>query len=700
MEFEKREYQEECIDIINNITSGKYLVVMATGLGKTFIFSRIKRKGRMLILSHREELVYQPKKFFDCSFGIELNKSSSDGEEVVSASTLTLIANDRYLKFKPNEFDIIVVDEAHHAPAKTYRKLIDYFKPRLLLGFTATPNRGDGVRLDDIFTDIIYEKNIKWGIEHGFLSNVQCIRVRAGYDLSNVGTYMGDYKISELDKALRESDGAIVDAYYKYAKGATLIFTVSVEQAERLQKKIRNSVVVKASTQNREEIINQLRERKIDCVINCMVFTEGTDIPLCETIIIARPTKSSALYSQMVGRGLRVYPGKEKLLLIDIVGVSADNKLCSAPCLLGVDMHLLEKKQQDKIQGDLLSLPEKILRESDCPASWVKSAEYVELWANDNEYNLRDINWIQLPDGTLTLSIPKNERLNRPYSREFRLSAPDELGFTTIQGVKIKMQAALDMVYNILMNCYRDCENIWNSKLAMATWGKSKASEKQVAMIKRSKENLEGVDFNKLSRYEASLIINRIISSNHHSSQITTILAEEVRKKYQTVSAESKSHNNKDSNEKPYRSVVNYLKWRYPKVMNDHSIEILKKMYGRIPKYMVDDDEVYYSLIKTESERIQRYENTNAYSFDGAVDIIHEFSKLSFHLLTKHIQEHKTLKCSKALVYSVKKLRDDLTKEQKWKMQDEIETIIADLCCAGGNYSTISSRASRLKYFQ
>ena len=83
MKFERRQYQEECIDIINNKDSGRYLIVMATGLGKTYIFSRIKRRGRMLILSHREELVIQPKKFFDCSFGIELNKTHSDGEEVV-----------------------------------------------------------------------------------------------------------------------------------------------------------------------------------------------------------------------------------------------------------------------------------------------------------------------------------------------------------------------------------------------------------------------------------------------------------------------------------------------------------------------------------------------------------------------------------------------------------------------------------------
>ena len=159
-EITLRDYQQECVDIIDNLKGGSFLVSMATGLGKTAIFTHIKRHGRVLILSHRDELVRQPEKYYDCSFGIEKADEHSDGEEVVSASVPSLIH--RLNNFKPDDFDMIITDEAHHAVAPSYRKIYDYFKPRLHLGFTATPNRGDKKKLGEIYSGIIYEKDIKW----------------------------------------------------------------------------------------------------------------------------------------------------------------------------------------------------------------------------------------------------------------------------------------------------------------------------------------------------------------------------------------------------------------------------------------------------------------------------------------------------------------------------------------------------------
>ena len=136
-----RPYQKEALASIPD--AGAYLIQMAVGLGKTVTFSQIPRRGRMLILSHRDELVHQPAKYFDCSFGVEQAGETSHGEEVVSASVQSLVR--RLDKFKPDDFDVLVTDEAHHCVAPTYRKIYDYFKPRLNLGFTATPNRNDGV---------------------------------------------------------------------------------------------------------------------------------------------------------------------------------------------------------------------------------------------------------------------------------------------------------------------------------------------------------------------------------------------------------------------------------------------------------------------------------------------------------------------------------------------------------------------------
>ena len=139
MDIKLRDYQKEVLDIIDRLEPGPYLIQMATGLGKTATFTNIKRKGRVLVLAHREELINQPVKYYNCPVGIEMADKYSNGEEVIIASVMTLIH--RLDKFKPEEFDLIIIDEAHHAAATSYKKIINYFKPRLLLGFTATPNR-------------------------------------------------------------------------------------------------------------------------------------------------------------------------------------------------------------------------------------------------------------------------------------------------------------------------------------------------------------------------------------------------------------------------------------------------------------------------------------------------------------------------------------------------------------------------------
>lgn len=139
MDLKLRDYQEECLEIINQLKPGAYLVQMATGLGKTATFTHIKRKGRVLVIAHREELITQPVKYYDCHVGIEMASQYSNREPVIIASVMSL--THRLEKFKPDEFDTIIIDEAHHAAAQSYKKIINYFKPRLLLGFTATPNR-------------------------------------------------------------------------------------------------------------------------------------------------------------------------------------------------------------------------------------------------------------------------------------------------------------------------------------------------------------------------------------------------------------------------------------------------------------------------------------------------------------------------------------------------------------------------------
>lgn len=492
-----RDYQQECHNLIETLDPGSYLIQMATGLGKTATFTTLKRKGRVLVLAHREELVTQPIKYYDCPVGIEMANHKSNGEEVVIASVQSIIH--RLDKFKPDDFDMIITDEAHHAAAKSYRKIYEYFRPRLHLGFTATPNRGDNVRLDDIYQDIIFERDIKWAIQNKYLTDIYCMRVNIGYDISKVARRMGDFAPGELEEVMNQDvlNNAIAEAYKKYAKGQTLIFACSVDHAEAIAEKIPGAVAVTAKTKNRDELIKKFTNREIPVLVNCMIFTEGTDMPLVETVMIARPTSNSSLYTQMVGRGLRLYPGKEKLILIDLVGTTGRANLCTAPSLLGIDLNTVPASKQDEIIGDLFELPDLITKKSDCPASWIRNVEIVNLWAKEQEYNTHGVNYFKMPNGDMVVSIPK---------KKIRIPAQDELGKTTIGGQKMSMQRALDKVFLYLQEEYPQYEYIWNVE-NMKKWGKYPASEKQIESIKRFMKDFDTENLNKM---QATQILNRL----------------------------------------------------------------------------------------------------------------------------------------------------------------------------------------------
>ena len=500
MNIKLRDYQQECIDILSDKGPGRYLVQMATGLGKTVTFANIRRSGRMLILSHREELVRQPLKYFDCSKGIEMASERSLGEEIVSASIQSIAR--RLDRFSPCDFSTVIVDEAHHSAAETYRKVLDYFKPKQVIGFTATPNRADGARLDDLYEEIVFKRDLKWGIKNGYLCDIDCKRVDIGYDLSQVHTSRGDYAPGELSEAMSGTEDAIAETYRKLGKGAVLIFAASVSHAEAISERIPGSAVITGKTKNRGEIIKRFTERKIPCLINCMVFTEGTDIPLVETVIIARPTQSESLYAQMVGRGLRLHPEKDKLTLIDCVGITGRRSLCTAPSLLGIDISGVPKSQQDKLEGDLFELPEKIERASDVPSSWIRNIETVNLWAQRQQYELHNINFFQMPDGRLVCNLPEGNK---------SIPCPDELGNVNINGIEMDMQSAIDMIFTDLKENHPASEYIWNLERAKR-WGRKSASEKQKSLIKRKCKRYDGdIDFNCLTKLQASQILNRVM---------------------------------------------------------------------------------------------------------------------------------------------------------------------------------------------
>lgn len=494
-----RPYQQECLAAIPE--SGRYLIQLATGLGKTICFTQMPRRGRMLIVSHREELVKQPLKYFACKTGIEKAGEHPPADaEVVSASVQSLVR--RLDRYPADYFDIVIIDEAHHAAATTYRKIIDHFKPRLLLGFTATPNRADSVRLDDVFERIIYQRDLRWGIQNGWLSDIFCKRVSIDYDLSRVKTTAGDFAPGELDKAMEGTEQAIAEVYAKHASGATLIFAASVRHAEGIAAAIgADAVAVTGQTKDRAAIIQAFTERRIKCLVNCMVFTEGTDMPLVETVIIARPTQSDSLYTQMVGRGLRLHPDKQRLTLIDCVGVTGSRHLCTAPSLLGISLDDVPEKQREKVQGELFALPDIAIEAADRPESWIKNIKIIDLWAKGNHYDLHGVAYFKMPDGSLRLSSPK-----------LTITAPNEFGLVMFDGREMPAQEAYDAVYKWLADCHGDKRPLWD-KEAVKRWGGAPATDAQKKLIQR-KCGQKWADFDPeaLTKGEASLVLNRLLA--------------------------------------------------------------------------------------------------------------------------------------------------------------------------------------------
>ncbi len=251
---------------------------------------------------------------------IEIQKQRNIGESRELCKTdyvynLEVEGNNNY--FANN----ILVHNCHHAVCASYQKIYDHFNFKLHLGFTATPNRADDVRLNMVFDEILYQKDIRYGIENKYLSNIYCLRFYMDYDLSKCKSKNGDYQIHDLEKAVNtiENATAIAKIYNENAVGSTLIFGVSVAHCEAISTHIKDSIIITAKTKNRAEIIAKFTSGEIKCLINCMIFTEGTDIPRVETLIMARPTKNSSLYCLDLETEILTSTGWKKYNTMDVI---------------------------------------------------------------------------------------------------------------------------------------------------------------------------------------------------------------------------------------------------------------------------------------------------------------------------------------------------------------------------------------------
>ena len=192
------------------------------------------------------------------------------------------------------------------------------------------------------------------------------------------------------------------------------------------------------------------------------------------------------------------HPEKEKLILIDCVGVTGKASLCTAPTLIGIDLKDVPAGKTDQIQGPIFELPQKAIAAADCPESWIRNVQIVDLWAKGMSYNLHDVNYFKMPDGKLICSLPDRKSIVIP--------CPDQLGRVVYCGESVAYQTALDRAYTELCDFYSDARQIWDLN-AVNSWGKKPATDNQLRVIQRKFKNF---DITGLSRLQASQILNRV----------------------------------------------------------------------------------------------------------------------------------------------------------------------------------------------
>jgi superfamily II DNA or RNA helicase len=344
-----RPYQVEAVRRIQEEFKGNQstLLVMATGTGKTATFSDVidKTDGRVLVLAHRDELVQQAVSRIERQTGRRVGIEKADlfastRDDVVVASVQTLYQEKRLSRFPVDSFALVVADEAHHYVAPSFRRVLDYFEAKVL-GVTATPDRADRLAMGQVFDSVAYVYDIEDAIGDGFLCPIRATSVLIeSMSLADVKTVAGDLNQGDLDAVMSAEKvlhGVAKPTVELAGDRRTLVFSTSVQNAHRLAEvfcryKPESARAVDGSMDMdlRRQILADHKAGRFQYLVNVGIATEGYDDPAIACVAMGRPTKSRALYTQMVGRGTRILPGKSDLLVLDFVGNAGKHSLVSA----------------------------------------------------------------------------------------------------------------------------------------------------------------------------------------------------------------------------------------------------------------------------------------------------------------------------------------------------------------------------------
>lgn len=364
--MELRPYQQEAKDAIfeqwdNGVK--KTLLVLPTGCGKTVVFAKVtedcvRQGNRVLILAHRGELLDQAadKLMKTTGLGCALEKAESTCQgswfRVVVGSVQTLMRQKRLDQFPEDFFDTIIIDEAHHCISDSYQKVLKHFPDAQILGVTATPDRGDMQNLGQFFESLAYEYTLPKAIKEGYLTPIKALTIPLKIDMSSVSVQAGDFKASDIGTALDSYLEGIAEEMKKYCSDKkTVVFLPLVKTSQKFRNLLNEhgfqAAEVNGNSQDRSEILADFEAGKYNVLCNSMLLTEGWDCPSVDCIVVLRPTKVRSLYCQMVGRGTRLFPGKDHLLLLDFLWHTERHELCHPASLICSNEEVAQKMTEN-----------------------------------------------------------------------------------------------------------------------------------------------------------------------------------------------------------------------------------------------------------------------------------------------------------------------------------------------------------------
>jgi superfamily II DNA or RNA helicase len=483
------------------------LVVMATGLGKTVVFSNLParlNKGKMLVIAHRSELLDQAVdkiQHWNPTLKVGLEKAEhhaeADCDVIVACNASVGRAGSKRLEHFWDDIGTIVIDECHHVLGGSYLNILEDSgvllpaSDKLLVGFTATPRRRNKARgkqvntLDDddlltlrsVFSKIVYSFPIRRGIKEGFLCPLKGFRVGTQTNLDAVKTVAGDFATEQLSEAVNtpERNLQVVKAWKENANNRpTLCFTVDVQHGKDLAETfLHNGVMAQpiyGDDPQRADKLNWFESGKVQVLCNCALLTEGFDSPSVACIVLARPTKSGSLYTQMVGRGTRIMDGKTDCSVIDVVDNYKRCSLVTLPSLLGMSPELnLQGGSLTDTAEKLEAMQEKFpgidftqLTDISKINAYVESVDLFAKPYGEEVLEFSKLAWMADSAGGYTLQIPEKKELKGMFyqHKHERLNiAENELGeyVLSISAVNVDKQLG---IYNTLQEAFASADEV------------------------------------------------------------------------------------------------------------------------------------------------------------------------------------------------------------------------------------------------